>query len=178
VCINCTTAAGRVDAVLQRLLCQLCRDPCWIPEYCVRFEVPSAVTVSWDVTPCNLINICQRSEGTCSFVKIVEGGCFETRKKIYQTVSCHIPKEFFLYNCVPWLGRLLADLSPRTPSFNPRPVRAGLWWTKWHWNGFLPLIFRFSRVRIIPVMSHTHSTITDATESSQLTASLNNQHSC
>ena len=120
VCINCTSAARRVDAGLQRVLFQLCSDPCWIPEYCVTFEVPSAV--SWDVTPCNLINICQRSEVTC-FIR-QDGGrrLLRNAEKIRQTTRCRIPKD----NGLPWLGHLMADLSPRTPSFSPRPVSAGV----------------------------------------------------
>ena len=95
MCINRTTAARRVDAGLQRVFFQICRDPCWIPEYCVRFDVPSAVTVPWDVTPCNLIHICQRSEGTC-FIR-QDGGrrLLRNTEKIYQTTPCRIPKYFF-----------------------------------------------------------------------------------
>ena len=124
-----------MDAGLQRVLFQLCSYPCWIPEYCVRFEVPSAVTVSWDETPCNLINIYQRSEVTC-FIR-QNGGrrLLLNAEKIHQTTRCHIPKD----NGLPWLGRLMADLSPRTPSFNPRPVRAGVMVPKWDWDGFFSL---------------------------------------
>jgi hypothetical protein len=138
----------------------------------VRSEVPSAVTVSWDVTPCNLINFCQRSEGTCFIRQYGGRRLLRNTEKIYQTTPCRIPKYFF-FNChdsvVEW----------PTCHRNPRPVRAGVMVHKvalgW---GFLFLIFRFSRVRIIPVLSHNHSSITDATESAQLTASLNNKHSC
>ena len=66
----------------------------------------------------------------------------------------------------------MTDLSLRTPSFNPRPVRVGVMVDKVAMGCFFFLIFRFSRVLIISVMSHTHSSITDTVEASQLTASL------
>ena len=117
MCINCITAARRVDAGLQRVLFQLCRGPCWVPEYCVRFEVPSAATVSWDMTPYNLINICQRSEGTC-FIR-QDGGrrLLRNTEKIYQTKQCQFHKTFVFYNglcplsfCPPCTLDLLLDV--------------------------------------------------------------------
>ena len=39
---------------------------------------------------------------------------------------------------VPWLRRLVADLAPRIPLFDPRPLYvAVLCWTKWYRNKFL-----------------------------------------
>jgi len=57
---------------------------------------------------------------------MVEGGCFETRKKFTILHHVTLQKTFFLNNGLLWRGRLMADLSPRTHSFNPRPVRAGV----------------------------------------------------
>ena len=35
----------------------------------------------------------------------------------------------------------------------------GLWWTKWHWDGFFLPVHQFSPVSIIPPLLHTHSSI-------------------
>jgi hypothetical protein len=39
---------------------------------------------------------------------------------------------------VPWFRRLVADLSPRWPGFDPGRVHVGFVWTKWHWDTFPP----------------------------------------
>ena len=135
------------------------------------------MTVSWDVTPCNLINICHSSEETC-FIR-QDGGrrLLRNAEKIYQTTRCHIPKNSFFKQWSAMARSFNGRPVLRTPSFNPRPVRAGVMVDKVALGWVFFLIFRLSRVRIILAMSHTHPSITDATESSYLTALLNNKHS-
>lgn len=37
-------------------------------------------TVSWDMTPCSLVNVCQRSGVTCFSPQHAAASCFEKRK--------------------------------------------------------------------------------------------------
>jgi hypothetical protein len=44
---------------------------------------------------------------------------------------------------VPWLRRLVAGLSPRRSGLILGQSMWDLWWTKWHWDRFLPEYFGF-----------------------------------
>jgi hypothetical protein len=44
---------------------------------------------------------------------------------------------------VPWLGQLVAGLSPQRPGFAPRSIQWDLWLTKWHWDRFFSELFGF-----------------------------------
>jgi hypothetical protein len=87
---------------------------------------------------------------------------------------------------VPWVKRLVADLSPRRPGSIAGQSMRDLWFTTWYWDRLFYEYFGFP-VRVIPscsilihsfVRSFIHafirSFITNAIQSSRLTASLNN----
>jgi hypothetical protein len=44
---------------------------------------------------------------------------------------------------VPWLRRLVAGLSPRSPVSLPGQSMWDLWWTKWHWDRLFSEFFGF-----------------------------------
>jgi hypothetical protein len=134
----------------------------------LRFPMAVTVksTVSWDVTSCSLVKICQRSGGICFILQDGDSRLLRKAEKFYQTTRHHIPKVCFssLRMAVPWLGRLMGDLSPRTPDLNPMPVRVEFVLDKVVLGLGFFLNISVCRVRIIPLMPHTHSSNTDAIE--------------
>jgi hypothetical protein len=69
---------------------------------------------------------------------------------------------------------VFAGFSPRRPVFNSRTVRVSIVVDKVAPGQVYPRVLRVSPASDIPPMFHTHSSMTDDTQSRKLTASINN----
>jgi len=83
---------------------------------------------------------------------------------------------------VPWLRRLIADLSPDMPRFNARPIHVGFVVESGPGTGFshstsvFPHQHHSNSTPCSFINQFIHSAITNTTKSQQLTALLNKTH--
>ena len=89
-------------------------------------------------------------------------------------MPCHSAIAMWHDSAVPWLRRIVTGFPPRRPRFNPTPVNVESTVKNVAMTHMRLRALRFSSCPRYPSMSQTHSFITDATQSKQMTESFNN----
>jgi hypothetical protein len=107
------------------------------------------IKVSWDVTPCQLVNTCRRFEH------------YAPSATVYQTTRRNIPEDLngneYRQDTVLWLRRLVAVLSRRRPEQNPNPVLVGFMVDKVAMGQVLLRVLWFSPASIVSSVLCTRS---------------------